>query len=484
MYNVFDMMVYVLTNNGGVSMKIKKLVEDYKDNIIKTTQEMVAIRSVEEDAKPGMPFGEGPYKALEYALNLAEEMGFETKNLDGYAGHADLGEGEEVVGILAHLDVVPEGDGWTYPPYNGEIHDDKIYGRGTIDDKGPAVACMYAMKILKDLEVPLNKKIRIIFGTNEETNWGGIEYYFKHEKAPHIGFTPDANFPVIHGEKGIIDFDLVQKLNSNTCNNITVESIKGGNAPNMVPDYCEAILKTEDVLAVEEKFNKFVKDNNYPLSIEKQDNIIKIKGEGKSAHGSTPEKGDNAISYVIKFLGEILDGDCDICDFVKMYNKKIAFKHHGEDIGCGFEDDVSGKLSFNPGVIEGNKDEIKITINVRYPIKSSSKEVYDGIRENLKDTNIELIEKEGESKPLYMPKDHFLVQKLMKVYKDVTGDVDSEPITIGGGTYARAMENAVAFGPVFPGQNEIAHQKDEYISIDDLMKLTEIYAKALYELTR
>jgi len=467
-------------------MEIKKLVEKYKDDIIKTTQEIVSIKSVEEEGEPNMPFGEGPYKALEYALNLSEKMGFETKNLEGYAGHADLGEGDEVVGILAHLDVVPEGDGWTYPPYSGEIHDGKIYGRGTMDDKGPAVACMYAMKILKDLEVPLNKKIRLIFGTNEETNWGCMNYYFKHEEAPDIGFTPDANFPVIHGEKGIINFDLVQKLNSNSCGNIVLESVEGGNAPNMVPDYCTAILKvkSDDIFAIEEKFNSYIKNTEYPLSIEIKDDRIKISGEGISAHGSTPEKGHNAISYVMKFLGEVLNGDCDVCKFIKVYNDRIAFKHHGEGIGCGFKDEISGKLSFNPGVIEGNKDEIKLTINVRYPIKSSSKEVYDGIRENLKDTNVKLIERDGESKPLYMSKDHPLVEKLMKVYKEATGDIDSEPITIGGGTYARAMDNAVAFGPVFPGQKELAHQKDEYISIDNLMKLTEIYARALYELTR
>ncbi len=144
-------------------------------------------------------------------------MGFKTKNLDGYAGHAELGEGDETVGILVHLDVVPEGDGWTYPPYGGEIHDDKIYGRGTIDDKGPAIACIYAMKALKESDVKLNRKIRIIFGTNEETGWGCMNYYFKHEKAPDMAFTPDADFPVIHGEKGIIVFDLVKKIESNSC---------------------------------------------------------------------------------------------------------------------------------------------------------------------------------------------------------------------------------------------------------------------------
>ena len=465
-------------------MDFIKLIDSYKDDIIKSTQDIVAIRSVEDEPKEDMPFGEGPCKALQFAIDLAEEMGFKTKNFDNYVAHADLGDGEETVGILVHLDVVPEGDGWTYPPYGGEIHDGKIYGRGTVDDKGPAIACMYAMKALKESKVPLSKKIRIIFGTNEETGWGCMKHYFAHEKAPDMAFTPDAEFPVIHGEKGIIVFDLVKKLDSNNCGGITLKDLKGGNAPNMVPDYCEAVLESNNPSIIEEKFNKFVNTTKYPLSIEKSENEVKIIAKGISAHGSTPEKGENAISYIMSFLGEIFEGECDICEFIRMYNEKIAFKHHGEGIGCGFEDDVSGKLNFNPGMIRLEENEIKLTINVRYPIKSSAEEVYDGIRDSLRGTNIELVEGKEDTKPLYVPKDNFLVKKLMDVYREQTGDKDSEPITIGGGTYARAMDNAVAFGPVFPGQKEVAHQKNEFISIEHLMKITKIYAHALYELAK
>lgn len=464
-------------------MKFINLIDSYKDDIIRSTQELVSIKSVEEEPKPGMPFGEGPAKALEYALNLAEKMGFKTKNLDNYAGHADLGDGEEIVGVLVHLDVVPEGDGWDYPPYKGEIHDGKIYGRGTNDDKGPAIASMYAMKALKESGVKLNKKIRIIFGTNEETGWGCMDYYFKHEKAPDMAFTPDADFPVIHGEKGIIVFDLVQDIDLKNQEGIIVKSIHGGNAPNMVPDYCEAVVQG-DFKLIEESLENFLEKNNYPLSIEKGGENIKIIATGVSAHGSTPEKGENAISYLMSFLAELLHEDNEILSFVKMYNEKIAFKHFGEGIGCGFEDDVSGKLNFNPGLIQVDGNEIKLTINVRYPIKSSAEEVYRGIRESLANTSIKLIEDENETKPLYVPKDNFLVEKLMKVYREQTGDMDSEPITIGGGTYARAMENAVAFGPLFPGREEVAHQKNEYISIEDLIKITKIYAHALYELAK
>lgn len=465
-------------------MDFLKLIDDYKDEIIGTTQEIIKIKSVEEKPLPGMPFGEGPYKALEKTLEVAEEMGFKTKNLEGYAGHIDFGEGEEVVGVLAHLDVVPEGEGWTYGPYSGEIHDGKIYGRGTVDDKGPAVATLYAMKALKESGAELKRKIRLILGANEETGWGCMDYYFKHEKAPNMAFTPDAEFPVIHGEKGIIIFDLVYKLNNSSDCDIILKDIKGGNAPNMVPDSAEAKLQVKDYNLFEEGYKKYIEEKNYPITIKKVEDEVQVIAKGISAHGSTPEKGENAITYLMDYLGYIFNGECSLCRFIDVYNQRIAFKHHGEGIGCGFEDDVSGKLNFNPGMIKLEDGKIIITINIRYPIKTTSKEVYDGIRENLNDTNIELVEGSKDTKPLYVPKDDFLVEKLMNVYREFTGDTESQPITIGGGTYARAMENAVAFGPMFPGQVELAHQKDEYISIDHLMKITKIYAMALYELAK
>ncbi len=465
-------------------MNYINLIENYKEEIVKSTQEIIRIKSVEEESKPNMPFGEGPYKALEYALDLSNELEFETKNMDGYAGYAEFGKGNETVGVLVHLDVVPEGEGWTYPPYGGEIHDDNIFGRGTMDDKGPAIAILYAMKALKESGVTLNRKIRIIFGTNEETGWGCMDYYFKHEKPPTMAFTPDADFPVIYGEKGILVFNLEQKLNTNNCGGIRLIELKGGNAPNMVPDNAEAILEVDDINKLEDRFKTYKAEKDHPVTIDIKDNIIKVMAKGVSAHGSTPEKGENAISNLMDALGYLLEGKCDLCDFINTYNERIGFKHYGECIGCGYEDDISGKLNFNPGMIKLDGDKIILTINVRYPIKSSAKEVYDGIRKNPKGTKVELVEGKGDTKPLYVPKDNFLVQKLMEVYKAQTGDVEREPITIGGGTYARAMENAVAFGPMFPGQPDVAHQKDEYISIEHLMKITKIYAHALYELAK
>lgn len=465
-------------------MEFVKLIETFEKDIINSTQEIIKIKSVEEAPLEGMPFGIGPYKALEYTLSLAENMGFKTKNFDGYAGHADLGEGEEVVGVLGHVDVVPEGEGWTYPPYGGEVHNGNIYGRGAADDKGPIIAALYAMKALKESGVELNRKIRLIIGANEETGWGCMEHYFANEKAPNMAFTPDADFPVIYGEKGIIVFDLVYDLRPHKDCDYILLDIKGGSAANMVPDHAEALLEAKDIDNLKKELNLFLEKNSYPITLNIEGNRVKVIAKGISAHGSTPEKGENAISYLIGFLSFLFDGDCSLCKFFRLYNERIGFKHNGEGIGCGLEDDISGKLNFNPGVIKIKDEKIILIINVRYPIKSSAKEVYNGIRENLHGTGIQLVEGNSDMKPLYVPKDNFLVEKLMTVYREETGDYDSEPITIGGGTYARAMENAVAFGPMFPGQKDVAHQKDEHISIEHLMKLTRIYAKALYELAK
>ncbi|WP_202710327.1 dipeptidase PepV [Sporosalibacterium faouarense] len=466
-------------------MSLEQLINNYKDEIVQKTQELIKIRSVEEEGKPGMPFGEGPNEALEYALKLSEELGFKTENFDGYAGHADLGEGEETIGVLVHLDVVPEGEGWTYPPYAAEIHNDKIYGRGTIDDKGPAIAALYAMKAIKESGLSLNKKIRIIFGTNEESGWGGVKYYFDKVKAPNMAFTPDAEFPVIHGEKGISIFKL-KKSFENQCNgDIKIKSIKGGNRPNMVPDSCTAVLEANGELHddMKDALSDFVSKTGYKITLEQGDNEVVVRSEGVSAHGSLPQSGKNAVSQLLQFLGSAIECEGDMMDFIKVYNDKIGMEYNGQSIGCGLEDDVSGKLTFNVGVIDMDETQAEVVVNIRYPIKHELEKIYNGIRKELDGTNIEL-EEGTDMKPIYVPKDHPLVSKLMKVYREVTGDEETEPITIGGGTYARALDNAVAFGPLFPGQEELAHQKDEYIEIESLIKNALIYAKALYELAK
>ena len=463
---------------------LEKKVENYKDDIVSSLQEIIKIKSVEAKPKEGMPFGEGVDRSLRKFLEIADGLGLKTKNVDGYAGHVEIGEGDEIFGILCHLDVVPEGTNWTYPPYAAEIHDDKMYGRGTIDDKGPAIASLYALKAIEESDIKLNKRVRLILGTDEESGWEGLDYYFTKEPKPDIAFSPDAQYPVIHAEKGILIFDINYELEadgedfSNKSGfKYEVLSLKGGNAPNMVPDSCEVIIKTDYDQSLEKTFNDFVQKTDYNLEIEKfNKNRYKITSNGVSAHGSMPEKGKNAISMMLAFLGEL--DKLSIGHFIDFYNKKIGMEYYGEKIGCNISDDVSGRLIFNVGQIDYEDSLIKTTINIRYPVTSSKDEVVEGIKNSIDDYEA-YIEMKNHQEPLYVPKDDPLVQNLMNVYRKITGDKDSQPIAIGGGTYARAVPKGVAFGALFPGEEELAHQKDEYIKLDDLYKNTLIIASAI-----
>jgi succinyl-diaminopimelate desuccinylase len=471
-----------------MDQNLKKKVDSYKDDIINSLQEIVQVKSVETQAQEGMPFGEGVDKSLRRFLELADDLGLKTKYFDGYAGHVEIGEGEETLGILCHLDVVPEGTGWTYPPYEAEIHDNKMYGRGTIDDKGPAVASLYALKAIEDSDINLNKRVRLILGTDEESGWEGLEYYFKKESKPEMAFSPDAQYPVIHAEKGILIFDLNYEFESYEENYLDknnykyeVLSLKGGNAPNMVPDNCELLIKTDYGKALEKNLADFKNKTDYDIKLNKEGkNKYKLISGGVSAHGSMPEKGKNAISRLIAFLAEL--DKLNIQEFVDFYNNKIGLDYYGERIGCNLEDEVSGNLIFNVGQINFTENLIKTTVNIIYPVTKNKNEVLDGIKNEVGQYDVYL-EMKNHQEPLYVKKDDPLVQNLMEVYRKVTGDNDSEPIAIGGGTYARAVPKGVAFGALFPGEEELAHQKDEYIDIENLHKNALIIASAIKALT-
>ncbi len=460
---------------------INNKVDEMKEDIVRTAQKIIRIKSVEDNAEEGMPFGKGVNECLETTLNIADFLGFDTKNIDGYAGHVEIGEGEELLGILCHLDVVPEGNNWSHPPYGAEIHQGNLYGRGSIDDKGPAVAALYALKVVMDCGIKFNKRVRLILGTNEESGWQGLKYYFKKEETPDLAFSPDADFPVIHGEKGILTFNIQKKLNTGNIDKIKAIEISGGNAPNMVPEYCQAIIKTDYQDFIREKLNDYV-ENNESVKLESEidgENII-IKSYGVSAHGSLPELGYNAISQLMVFLNtfDILKGG--IADILDFYDNRIAMEYNGQSMGCKLEDDISGLLTFNVGKINISKSMAEITVNIRYPVTYDYNEVLSKIKDTLEIYNLQYKEL-SHMAPLYVEKDDPLVKKLMKVYQEYTGD-KSGPTTIGGGTYARAIDKAVAFGAAFPGREELAHQKDEYISIDDLILVTKIYASAIIEL--
>jgi succinyl-diaminopimelate desuccinylase len=449
--------------------------------MVHALQELLQIKSVKSDPEPNAPFGAGINNALEYALKVGEALGFKTKNIDGYAGYIEFGSGKEMLGILCHLDVVPEGDQWTHPPYDAVISDGKLYGRGAYDDKGPAIASLFAMKALKDAGYQPNKRVRLILGTDEESGSHCMAYYLKHEEVPSVGFSPDADFPVIHGEMGILGVTLTSDFTDRLPDGgIRVLRVTGGKAPNMVPDYAEALL--EETTPIEDIVRAFSASRDATITYEREEgNRVRLRAYGKSAHGSTPSQGINAIAHLISLLDLI---DIEIGDqsgFIRFIANKIGTETDGRSLGIASEDAFNA-LVLNMGLIDIDEQHGSVTLNIRYPITEKEKKFKTAIDSAVRGTVLH-IDQWRNAPPLFFKTDHPLVKTLMRVYAEKTGDTTAKPITIGGGTYARAIPNAVAFGALFPGAEDTMHQKDEYIALDDLFKISEIYEAAIRALT-
>lgn len=459
-------------------------VEKRKEDIIRDTQAFLQIKSVweEETAKEGAPFGEGVAKALSFMLHKGEKDGFTSKNLEGYAGHLEMGQGEELVGILCHVDVVPEGDGWTTPPYSADIRDGKIFARGAIDDKGPTMAAYYAMKIVKELGLPLSKRVRMILGTDEESNWKCVDHYFKHEEMPTMGFAPDADFPIINAEKGICDFYIVQNKEEHEGGKTVLVSFSSGRRLNMVPDFAEAVVVSEGATDIASQYEAYVQKEGKAGKAIVEGNSVTLQVEGISAHGSTPEKGENAGLTLVNFLAKLsLDGRAR--QFVTFVAETFTGDTLGKKAGIAYEDEITGPLTINVGHLSYTKEEGgKLGLNMRYPVTTNLAETLQAFTNSLSEKGFHIADV-SDSRPHHVDKDHVLIRTLQHVYEEATGE-KAELLAIGGGTYARSLKAGVAFGPLFPGQEELAHQKDEYIEIESMLKATAIYAHAIYELAK
>ncbi|MGN0659078.1 MAG: dipeptidase PepV [Emergencia sp.] len=472
---------------------ISKITEN-RDLQIQVLQELVSLNSVQDNpAQAGdgevYPFGKGVQDAFAYTLKKAEELGFETKNVDNYGGHIDFGTGEETgetVGILGHLDVVPEGGGWSFDPFSGAVSDGYIYGRGTQDDKGPVVAVLFAMKALKDAGYEPARKVRLILGLDEETGWKGMDYYFQKEPRPDFGFTPDSDFPALNGEKGIVTYEIAKKFTKTPAGGLELRSLKGGSAANMVAEKARAVVRSQEPEAydrIRQQAAEYRAETGYRLQVKGTGKSLEITAEGKSAHGAVPEAGLNAISIIMDFLGRLNFANDDVNVFIDFYNRHIGFEYNGQSIGCGFEDEPSGKLTLNSGLIQADGEAVSLTINIRYPVTFTDQQIYDGILPYINEYDMGIIRGRNQN-PIYMDENSPMIRALVDVYAKNTGDTESRPLVIGGGTYARATGNIVAFGALFPGDEDLMHQKNERLSIDRFMLMTKIYADAIYKLTQ
>ncbi|WP_070120562.1 dipeptidase PepV [Bacillus marinisedimentorum] len=461
--------------------------EKRKDEIIETAQRYLRIKSVldENGSQPGAPFGSGIAEALGFMLEMGEKDGFQTKNLDGYAGHIEYGQGELLIGILCHVDVVPEGDGWTSGPYSAEIRDGKIFARGAMDDKGPTIAAYFGLKMVKELGLPLSKRARIILGTDEESDWRGVEHYFEQEEMPDMGFAPDADFPIIYAEKGIADFELVQNASLDTENAAFIlEQFHSGHRLNMVPDFAEAVIYTEmKVQVLQKQLDQYLKEYKVEGTYEDLGGQqMKIRLEGVSAHGMEPDNGTNAGLLLANFLSN-LDLDEKSAQYIEFINQYLYDDSRGNRFGVAAANDELGDLTINAGLFRYSKAEGgTLGLNLRYPAGVEIKETKKQIEGEAAKFSFRM-KGFDDTPPHHVDKSHPLIGTLSRVYEEQTGD-EAELVAIGGGTYARSLQAGVAFGPLFPGRPDVAHQKDEHIFIDDLIKAAAIYGQAIYELAR
>ncbi|MBL6469223.1 MAG: Sapep family Mn(2+)-dependent dipeptidase [Mogibacterium sp.] len=408
------------------------------NEMIEALQKLVSFQSIAKEEGPEYPYGKEVHRAKEYVLNLAKSFGMRVTDVPGKYAYIEIGEGPRLIGILSHLDVVPAGDGWTQDPFGGEIVDGKIYGRGTTDDKGPTIAVLYAMKTLKEKSTP-PARIRLILGQTEENGeWRDIEAYTEAEEIPECGFTPDGDFPAIQNELGAMVFQVEMPRAESG-----FREGEGGTAPNMVPAH--ARVKT--------KFGSY-------------------EASGKACHGCAPWLGVNGISALMEKVHRAEPEN----RFAEMYADLIGKTIYGEKLGIAAEDE-SGKLTLNAGLLEVGADKVTLMVDIRYPAKKNPDEISGSLVRQFSSYGASC-ECVYQVRPLYTPLDSPVLGALLSAYREVTGD-ESRPISIGGGTYAKAMRNMVAFGPNFPGHENREHMEDEYILVDDFLKLEEIYERAL-----
>ena len=458
--------------------RVREYVHQFQPDLIETVRQSVRIQSVKGREEPGAPYGKPIHDALMHALATAGQLGFKTGNVGGHVGWCEYGDGEEMVAVLGHLDVVPAGTGWTDDPFSAELREGKILGRGTMDDKGPLFACLYGLKALVSAGVPLRRRIRILFGTNEESGSADIPHYTASEELPVLAFSPDGEFPVIFAEKGILNVRFSAPAYSDGAEGLQIEQLHGGTAPNAVADTCTVRVRGIDAAALR-SLSRTCEALKYRHRIDAgEENTAEITFFGKSAHGSTPHKGVNAASHAIRVLDTLsLRGAAG--RWIHFLAEKLGEETDGRSLGIQMEDHT-GALTVNLGLLRLENGTLSAALNIRYPVTRHKDEVLVPLEKLAMENHLGFQVLSGEA-PLYHDPSEPLVAELLKVYHEFRPG--GSPIAIGGGTYAKELPNTVAFGPLFPGRLDLNHQANEYITLEELEELTQIYTRAMEALS-
>ncbi|MBP1564590.1 MAG: dipeptidase PepV [Oscillospiraceae bacterium] len=450
---------------------LNKIIDKNFDELLERLGEIIKIPSVGADALPGMPYGEKCAEVLGCFLDIAKKEGFSTKNFENYVGTIEFNDKPAKLGVLCHLDVVPvTKKDWSYTPFEAQIDNGRLYGRGAIDNKGPAMAVLFALKAIKEAGIELKHNVRFIVGCDEERGSSDLEYYMKKEKMPPYVFTPDGDYPVINIEKGMLRLGFERKISFSH-----IKSMSGGTVVNAVPAYADAVVSGFDYEYLKNKASG-------NISVFEESNGIRIVYNGTAAHASTPSMGENAITGLVKFISKLeLDND------EKVFFKNISesFSHNefnGEHLGICMSDEKSGDLTAVLSIINYSEDSFKMKMDIRYPLCGNKDDIKEKIKNALHLSEL-VIKTEFENDPHCVDEDSEFIKTLLKVYHEQTG-LETYCKAIGGGTYVHDIEGGVAFGAEFPGDVNNMHGNDESITLESLRMNTKIIANAIYEICK
>jgi len=449
---------------------IDGLLSQYREEMMETIQKWVRIPSVKGEAASGAPFGPEARQALDTAMADCQRFGLKTEIFDGYAGHADLGEGStrDALAILAHLDVVPVGDGWTYDPFEAKRENGKIYGRGTSDDKGPAVAALFAMRAVKEAGIPLRRKVRLILGCDEECGSADMAYYKKVTEMPRSGFSPDADYPVINIEKGGVHLRLSGETSPE---GLQVLSMRVGERTNVIPGFASALVEGDEQLAL--RAEEAGKKLGFPVSAKVGNGAVILETTGLTGHAAFPSHGRNAIGQMLLLFREL-----GVQGALMELADSVGMTYGGEKLGIAMRDDLSGELTASLDIIRIENGHVDAVLDIRYPVLFHQERMFEVLNQRLKYLKAS---DDGSRPPHFVSGQTELVQELLEAYHEVTGG-EKRTIAIGGGTYAQSLEEGVAFGALFPGETEMAHQADEYITEESVFQNARIFARAIIRL--
>ncbi len=456
-------------------MSFGSKILNYREDFIKDLAELIKIPSVRGEASEGMPFGKEPAEALNRILEMADRMGFATKNVGGYAGHAEYGEGGEVAAVVAHVDVVPAGEGWDTDPFVLTQKGNLYFGRGTADDKGAALIALYCLKVLKDEKIQPKRRLRVIFGAGEETGSNDLEMYLKSEELPVMAFTPDSEYGICNREKGILRLTITAGQNDSK----VVREFVSGTVVNAVPSKAVAVIACSADESV--RLQKATQKMEGEFHFDETNDGVRITSIGKASHAMQPQEGFNAATHLIKLLAQAFSYE-KLGGFLRFIQEHVGTELDGESLGIRQCDKESGPLSLNLGLFNMGADFASAGIDIRYPVLSNGDDIFSVISDCAAEAGFDATML-GHTKPLFLPESSPFITLLQESYFTVTGQ-PANIYSTGGGTYARAFEgNAVAFGPFFADEpDRRLHNTNENIDIDRFMEHAQICLEAMYRM--